>query len=204
MRKDLSHRLREDGGELKDLVLAGSGEPTSIPNLDDALRAIQNECAALRPTLPVKLFTNGRGLDRPAVNEPVGDFVQRGGQVWVKFDGASNETISLVNRRSFDAASHIDALWRFAKNHAIGLQTMLLRGPGLPDPARVADEITASVEEGLNLGAIISDVHILTLSRRPSEERMANVLTALSLGELEALAAKVRNTTGLRVSVYPA
>lgn len=204
MRDDLLLRLREDHGELKDIVLAGSGEPTTVPNLDDALGAIQSVCETLQLGLPVKLFTNGRHLGHDDVREAVGRFARRGGQVWVKLDGARDDTVALINGRRFDVTEHLRALWAFATDHAIGLQTMLLRGPGLPDPSRIVDEVVGAVQAGLAQGAHVSEMHLLTLSRSPADERAASVLTPLSLEDLESFAVRVRDATKLPVSVFPA
>ena len=204
MREDLVFRLREDKGELKDVVLAGSGEPTSVPNLGDALQAIQDECEAHRPQLPVKLFTNGRHLGQRSVGEAVGRFAERSGQVWVKLDGVQDETIRKVNGRSFDVESHLSALWDFASEHKIGIQTMLLRGPDLGDPGQIVDEVAMAIRAGLARGAMVSEVHLLTLSRRPSDERAAQVLESVPLRELEMFAGLVRGVTGLEVAVFPA
>jgi wyosine [tRNA(Phe)-imidazoG37] synthetase (radical SAM superfamily) len=204
MRDDLLLRLREDHGELKDIVLAGSGEPTAVPNLDDALEAIQNVCDTLQLRLPIKLFTNGRHLGHEDVREAVGRFARRGGQVWVKLDGARDDTVALINGRRFNVSEHLRALWAFASEHEVGLQTMLLRGPGLPDPSRVVDEVTIAVQAGISEGARVSEMHLLTLSRPPADERAAGVLTPVSLDDLESFAVRVREATKLPVAVFPA
>ncbi|MCL2824573.1 MAG: hypothetical protein FWD57_11330, partial [Polyangiaceae bacterium] len=188
----------------KDVVLAGSGEPTSIPNIYDALMTVQQCCRLHRPQLTLKLFTNGRQLCHRNVRESVGQFVENGGQVWVKLDGASVDTIGAVNGRVFDVESHLDALWGFAADHKIGLQTLLLHGPGLPKPELVVDEISAAVSNALKHGAQVSEMHLLTLSRRPSDPRMSEVLAPASLTDLEALAEIVRRNTSLPVAVFPA
>lgn len=204
MRDDLLLRLREDHGELKDIVLAGSGEPTTVPNLDDALDAIQNVCDTLQLRLPIKLFTNGRHLGHEDVREAVGRFARRGGQVWVKLDGARDDTVAVINGRRFNVREHLRALWAFASEHAVGLQTMLLHGPGLPDPGSVVDEVTGAVQSGLTQGARVTEVHLLTLSRPPADEGAAGVLTPVSLEDLESFAVRVREATKLPVAVFPA
>lgn len=204
MRDDLILRLRDDRGELKDIVLAGSGEPTSVPNLGEALEAIQDVCSTLQLTIPLRVFTNGRHLDRPDVRAAVGRWCDRGGQVWVKLDGATDDTVALINGRRFDVEAHLRALWSFATDHAVGLQTMLLRGPGLPNPARVVDEILGALKAGMATGAKISDLHLLTLSRPPADEQAAVVLQPVPPEELASLAEKIRAETSLSVSVFPA
>lgn len=205
MRDDLLLRLRDDSGsELKDIVLAGSGEPTAVPNLGDALEAIQDVCSTLQLRIPVRIYTNGRHLRADDVREAVGRWCRRGGEVWVKLDGARDDTVALINGRRFDVEDHLRSVWGFAAEHDIGLQTMLLMGPGLPEPSRVVDEVIVALQTGLSSGARIREVHLITLSRRPSDDRAAEVLEAVEAGRLEELGERVRRETGLVVRTFPA
>lgn len=205
MRDDLIMRLREDrSGQLKDIVLAGSGEPTSVPNLGEALDAIQDVCSTLQLGIPMRLFTNGRHLSRQEVREAVGRWSDRGGEIWVKFDGAQDNTVALINGRRFDVGEHLRELWAFAAKHEVGLQTMLFRGPGIPAPESIVREVVDALKAGFASGARVTELHLLTLSRVPSDPRAAEVLSPLSLEELEALAEEIRAQTQLSVSVFPA
>lgn len=205
VRDDLLQRLREDrGGELKDIVLAGAGEPTSVPNLGEALEAIQDVCATLHLDLPLRIFTNGRHLGREETRASVARWCERGGEVWVKLDGASEDTLAIVNGRRFDVADHLRTIWSFAREHAIGVQSMLLRGPGIPPVEQVFEEVAGALDQGLASGAKVFAVHLLTLSRLPADERAAEVLDPVGDAELESMADVLRERTGLPVSVFPA
>ncbi len=203
VRDDLQIRLRQDKGELRDIVLAGSGEPTSVPNLGDALTAIQDTCLELGVAIPQKIFTNGRHLGTESVRSAVSNWCRRGGQVWVKLDGASAKSVKAINGRSFDVDAHMQGVWSFALEHQIGLQTMLLIGPGIDSPESIVAEVVGALKEGLTQGAQVSEVHLLTLSRRPSDETAARVLRDLSEHRLEELAGVIRRQTGLGVRVFP-
>ncbi|HNS99679.1 MAG TPA: hypothetical protein PLJ27_13505 [Polyangiaceae bacterium] len=203
MREDLRLRLQQDNGELKDIVLAGSGEPTMVPNLADALEAIVDVRDELRCPLPIKLFTNGRHLGKDAVHQAVGRFAQRGGQVWIKLDGASEETLATINGRRFAVQEHLRDLWQFAKQHPVGLQTLLCHGPGLPDPSHVVEEVTHAIAEGLSQGARITEIHLLTLSRRPADERAASRLQPVPLASLEEFALQIQKVISIPILVFP-
>ncbi|MCU0692366.1 MAG: hypothetical protein MUF54_13280 [Polyangiaceae bacterium] len=205
MRDDLILRLREDTAEeLRDLVLAGSGEPTSVPNLAQALDAIQNVLETLGTTIPMRIFTNGRHFGRDDVTRALAAWCDRGGEVWVKLDGACADTVAAINGRRFDVREHLDATWSFAMQHPIGIQTMLFRGPGIPPVDRVVSELVEALRQGLARGAGIREVHVLTLSRRPSDPAVANVLEVLGQDELQGLSLRICQATGLRVHAYPA
>ena len=205
MRDDLLERLREDSNRaLKDIVLAGAGEPTSVPNLGEALGAIQDVCATMRIDFPLRIFTNGRHLGHAETRTAVARWCERGGEVWVKLDGATEQTLMAVNGRRFDVEEHLRTIWSFASEHSVGVQAMFFRGPGIPATERVFKEVAEALEEGLASGAKVFEVHLLTLSRPPADTKAAEVLEPVSGVELEAMAEKLRDRTGLRVSVFPA
>lgn len=202
--RELRRRLATDKTELKDIVLAGSGEPTAIPNLPEALVAIQHVCNELAPLIPRKIFTNGRHMHVAEVHEALERWCNGQGQLWFKLDGASEASVGAINRRSFDVVAHLNGIWNFAKTHEIGLQTMMLRGTGLPDPAAVLGELINAIATAIALGAKITQWHLLTISRVPADENAARILTDLSERELNELAERARTKTGLEVLVYPA
>lgn len=202
--RELRRRLTTDKAELKDIVLAGSGEPTTIPNLPEALAAIEHVCEELCPLIPRKVFTNGRHIHIAEVRKALERWCNGQGQLWVKFDGASEASVGAINRRRFDVGTHLQSIWDFAKIHEIGLQTMMLRGPGLPDPAAVLDELVNATVAATAQGAKIKQWHLLTISRVPADENAARVLSDLSERELNGFAERARMKTGLEVFIFPA
>ena len=205
MRDDMLLRLREDTtGELKDIVLAGAGEPTAVPNLGDCLEAIQDLAGTLQLGIPLRIFTNGRHLDRDDVAAAMGRWCERGGEVWVKLDGADDDTLALINGRRFDVASHLRVLWAFAARHEIGLQTMLVTAQGLPSIDRVVNEVLGALEQAKEIGAKIRELHLLTLSRPPADPQAAQVLRPVPQEELERHATRIQDATGVTVIPFPA
>lgn len=205
LRNELTNKLRSLGAdELRDLVLAGSGEPTSVPNVADALRAIRGVCDDAGFQRPRRIFTNGRHLNRVEIAETLVDWVGWGGEVWVKLDGATEATIEAVNGRRFEVARHLEGIWGLARRCEIGVQTMVVRGPSLPEPAAAVKEVAEAIATGLNGGAKIRELHLITLSRVPSDAAQASVLRAVEAAELRGLAEEMARLTGLSVQAYGA
>jgi wyosine [tRNA(Phe)-imidazoG37] synthetase (radical SAM superfamily) len=190
--------------ELRDLVFAGSGEPTAAPNFDEAAGVITEVCRSARFDRPMRIFTNGRHLDQARVCDALEQWVDAGGEIWVKLDGASDATLEAVNGRKLDAAKHLEGLWQFARRREVGIQTMLIEGEGLASAESVAEEVIDAVAAGLARGARVKAAHLLTLARIPSAPEQAERLRAISDERLENLARRMRDRTRLSVTVYGA
>lgn len=202
---ELALKLRAEGAkELRDLVLAGSGEPTSVPNAPDAFLAIRQACDDAGFRMPRRIFTNGRHLGQRAVADALAAWSGWGGEIWVKLDAVREDSFELVNGRRFNAAAHLAGIRRLAQACPIGLQIMLFRGPGIPAPAQSLSEIAEVIASDLAAGARIREVHIITLSRVPSNPASAASLQPIEADELAGLGAQLAARTGLPVSTFPA
>lgn len=205
LEQELGARLRSaDAAALKDLVLAGSGEPTAVPNFAEALASIERVCSQQSFTQPRRTFSNGRHLSKTEVFSALCAWMQHGGEVWIKLDGATADTIATINRRRFDVSTHLAHIWRLAAQHPVGIQTLVVEGPQLPKPEAVVHEVTDALAAGLSSGAKLREIHLLTLSRVPSEAEQAAALKPVEAAELERLGQAMARRLGLTVRVYPA
>ena len=205
LRAGLRERLSSpDAPQLRDLVLAGSGEPSGAIGFPAALQAIESVCRETGFDRPRRIFTNGRHLDSPEVAQAFSDWIAGGGEVWVKLDGATSEVLSLVNGRTIDAAAHLGAIWRFARLHPIGVQSMFIEGEGLPPADEVAAGVVEAIGAAVDQGAKLTAVHLLTLARTPSDSVQAARLRPVSAERLEGFASRLRDRSRLPVTIYPA
>ena len=201
--KDLRERLQAETGDLKDLVFAGSGEPTAVPNFAAAIDAVEQVCRAHNFDRPRRIFSNARHLHRDEVWTALDGWCERGGELWIKFDGATDNAVERVNGRRFSVSEHLQRVWRFASHRPIGLQTMLLRGPSLAPPQQMLEQLVQALTPAIRDGARIVQWHLLTISRRPADDQMARELAPVELDELQRLASDAAQATGLVVQVYP-
>jgi wyosine [tRNA(Phe)-imidazoG37] synthetase (radical SAM superfamily) len=205
LRAELERKLSSAlAPSLRDLVLAGSGEPTAATNLAEVVDAVLETIRAARFAGPLRIFTNGRHFSDAAVAESLLRWAREGGEIWVKLDGGTTETLSRMSGRRLDAAMHLEPIWRFAASHALGVQSMLVIGPSLPTPHDVVDEIASALGDGLSRGAKITEVHLLTLSRSPADPERAAALRPVGREELARYATVIRRRTGLAVRVFGA
>jgi wyosine [tRNA(Phe)-imidazoG37] synthetase (radical SAM superfamily) len=205
LRQELLAKLRtEAASELRDLVLAGSGEPTSVPNAAAALEAIRAACDEASFLLPRRIFTNGRHLAQPAVFEALLAWAAWGGELWVKLDAIRSGAFEAINGRRFDVPAHLAGIWRLAAATPIGVQTMLLRGPSQPDPAQTIADLGDAMAAALSDGAQIREVHLITLSRVPSDPHSATVLHPVEADELASFGRDLADRCGLPVRTFAA
>ena len=84
---------------IKDIAMAGNGEPTSLKNFDDAVKLIgdiANE-NGIFPKSHFVLITNGSLIHRETVQKGLKILNAFGGEIWFKMDSATKEGRSLVN-----------------------------------------------------------------------------------------------------------
>ena len=84
---------------IKDIAIAGNGEPTSLENFDVAVSMIGDIATELGifPDSHFVLITNGSLIHRPKVQAGLKALNDFGGEVWFKMDSGTPEGRALVN-----------------------------------------------------------------------------------------------------------
>ncbi len=84
---------------IKDIAIAGNGEPTSLVNFDIAVKLIGEIATELGvfPNSHFVLITNGSLIHRPTVQSGLKVLNDFGGEVWFKMDSGTNEGRALIN-----------------------------------------------------------------------------------------------------------
>ncbi len=84
---------------IKDIAIAGNGEPTSLENFDVAVSMIGDIATELGifPDSHFVLITNGSLIHRPTVQAGLKVLKDFGGEVWFKMDSGTPEGRALVN-----------------------------------------------------------------------------------------------------------
>jgi wyosine [tRNA(Phe)-imidazoG37] synthetase (radical SAM superfamily) len=186
-----------------DVVLAGGGEPTLAMNLAEVLGEVERVCERTGFAKPRRIYTNGLHVATQAVQIALVDWASRGGEIWVKLDAVSEQVLLHLWRTRLTVAVHVAGIWDLAKRCPIGIQTMMMRGPGLLPIQETARQIAAAIAEGLALGAKVKEVQLIAPSRPPGDPVAAKGIVPASAGELEEAARIVRETTALPVVIFP-
>ena len=84
---------------IKDIAIAGNGEPTSLANFDEAVQVIAHIATenSIFPKSHFVLITNGSLIHRETVQNGLKILNDFSGEVWFKMDSATKEGRALVN-----------------------------------------------------------------------------------------------------------
>lgn len=186
--------------EIKDIAFSGDGEPTMIPNFHECVRAVvEVKLAEGLAQTKIVLITDAAGLDKADVRRGLELMDRHQGEIWGKLDAGTEAYYRLVNRTHVAFDRILKNLLETARVRPIVIQSLFLRVHGHGMPPAELEAYCARLNEMLQQGAQLKEVHAYTVAR-PTPEPYA---TALSAEELEALAQTIRQRTGLVVHTFP-
>ena len=185
---------------IKDIAIAGNGEPTSLRNFAEAVTLIGEIATELGvfPDSHYVLITNGSLIHQPRVQEGLKALNRYGGQVWFKFDSATGQGRSLINNSAQSLNSAINNLAIACELCPTTLQTCLLDydGHGLSDTEKQA-YLNALI--AIKTRCQLSDIMLYTIAR-PSMQPEAPLLKALPAEIMNDFSSEIRQL-GFKVTV---
>jgi len=184
---------------LRDIALSGDGEPTTLPEFS---RVIEMIARVKPPGCKIVLITDGGGLDRPEVKRGLALMDLNDGEIWGKLDAGTEEYFRRVNRTTIPFARILKNLAGAARERPIVIQSLFFKIHGVgPDAA----EIAAYCQRLKEIGNIRL-VQVYTLARRAMTivDGMPawKFCAALTDGEVDQIAARVRRETGLAAESF--
>jgi wyosine [tRNA(Phe)-imidazoG37] synthetase (radical SAM superfamily) len=104
--------IDQDKRTIKDIAIAGNGEPTTLKEFDRAVKLIGNIAkeAGIFPSSDFILITNGSLLHQPRVQEGLLRLNQFGGEVWFKLDSATEKGRRLINNSAQSCSAALQNL----------------------------------------------------------------------------------------------
>ncbi len=120
--------------KIHDIALSGNGEPTSAKEFEQVIELIgrvKNDFS-LPAELKVVLITNGSLIHRPAVQAGLKRMGELNGEVWFKFDRASNKERQRINNTSISLRKIQEHLRIAASLCPTWLQTCVFQLDGIP------------------------------------------------------------------------
>lgn len=186
-------QVDEDKRVIKDIAISGNGESTSVKDFDKAVALIGKVAreVGVLPHSNFVLITNGSLLHRVCVQNGLKILEEYGGEVWFKFDSATEEGRALMNNAGQNRQSSIKNLLLSASLCPTKLQTCLLdydkRGLSSGEKSAYLD-LLGSIKEK---GCVLKCVMLYTMAR-PSLQPESGRLEKLSLEILNAFADEIR------------
>ena len=194
-------QVDEDKQVIKDIAIAGNGEPTSLKDFPRAVELIGKIAteAGVFPRSNYVLITNGSLLHQTRVQAGLKSLNSYGGEVWFKLDSATEEGRALINNSGQSCKASVENLMLSAKLCTTKLQTCLVDydNQGLSDKERLAYlDLLGSIKKS---GCNVQQVMLYTIAR-PSLQPEAERLAPLPAETLNELADEIR-LLGFEVSV---
>jgi len=124
--------VAEDQRVIKDIAIAGNGEPTSLKEFPAAVALIGQIATELGvfPASKFVLITNGSLIHHTRVREGLKILRQYGGEVWFKFDAADEAQRKRINNAAQGTEAAIQNLVVSSKLCATKIQTCLFACQG--------------------------------------------------------------------------
>ena len=186
-------QVDEDKRVIKDIAIAGNGEPTSLKEFPKAVELIGKIATEVGvfPNSNYVLITNGSLVHQAKVQEGLKILKSYGGEVWFKLDSATEEGRALINNAAQSCKASLEILMLSAKLCPTKLQTCLFDydHQGLSEKEKIAylDLLGRIKKSGCNL----QQVMLYTIAR-PSLQPEADRLAPLPAETLHAFADDIR------------
>lgn len=184
---------------LNDIAFSGDGEPTTYRNFDQIIDGV----AAMKrrrhlDDVKLVLITNASMFHREAVQRGLELLDCNEGEIWAKLETGTEAYYELIERTRIPFRQVLQNITAAAIVRPIVIQSMFLRLDGEPPPPAEIEAYIDRLREILAAGGQIKLVQIYTVARRPAESSVE----ALTNEEVDAVAARVRERTGLATEGY--
>jgi len=193
--------IPESSRNIRDIAIAGNGEPTTCREFDQVVEIIGNIAAesGLLHKIKTVLITNGSLMHRPAVNEGIEKLSQLNGEVWFKLDSATNAGLRLINNAGILITRVGNNLKLCADLCPTWIQTCVFVLDGNPPSTEEQDAYIKFISELMKDETPLKGIQLYGIAREPHQQE-APRLSRLPLDWLEKYAEKIR-TTGIEVKV---
>jgi wyosine [tRNA(Phe)-imidazoG37] synthetase (radical SAM superfamily) len=184
---------------LNDIAVSGDAEPTTCPRFAEAIEV----CAAARcdnglDDVKLVLITNATQLHQDRVRRGLEVMDRNNGEVWAKLDAGTPEAYTRINRSAVPFDRILANIRQTARHRPIVIQSLFMRVDGQPPTEAELSAYAARLTEITAAGGQVKLVQVYTVSRPPAESFVASLADA----EVDAIAQRVRDETGLPVEAF--
>ena len=182
---------------IKDICIAGDGEPTLSPNFAAAIEVVSRLRSrhGLLQSSDFVVITNGSRVQHPATANALKMLKLEGGQVWFKIDAGNDVDRIAINQTQGSNGRLIAAFVAATKIVPTWIQTMAVH------PHTNIQAVADLIREALAAGALPEGILLYGL-KRPSHQPGGATLKPFSGAELESAGEVLRAATQLEVRVF--
>ncbi len=193
--------IPETSRHIRDIAIAGNGEPTSCNQFDQVVGLIGNITAEFELLHKIKtiLITNGSLIHSPAVRNGIERLSQLNGEIWFKLDSATNAGLRLINNAGISIIRVANNLKLSAKLCPTWIQTCVFALDERPPSNEEQHAYIKFISGLLEFGTPLKGIQLYGIARQ-SYQPEAPRLSRLPLAWLEEYAEKIR-TTGIDVKI---
>lgn len=158
------------GHPLKDICIAGDGEPTMIKALPEVISNIIHIKNKFGLTdCKIVLLTNGTRTHRDDLMAVYPEFFNNNGEIWFKLDAWNQESLTKINRSHVSFEKILEHLKKVGKQFPIVLQSCLFNWENQPLTDTYYDDYLELIQSLLDQKVQLKLVQLYTLARKPAE-----------------------------------
>lgn len=184
---------------LNDIAFSGDGEPTTFKNID----AIVGRVADLKRSrglhdVKLVMITNATMFHRPVVQKALAIMDENQGEIWAKLDAGTDAYYHMIERTTIPFGRVLENLLIAARVRPIVIQSLFMKVNGEGPSSAEIDAYCERLREIVSAGGAIRSVQVYTVARKPAEA----IVEPLADADVEAIARKVRESTGLEAESF--
>lgn len=162
------------GEALKDISIAGDGEPTLKKELPDIIhQALQVRDHYHFQEVKLNLFTNGSGLDKQPLQAAFQELYENNGEIWFKLDFWNRESYDLINRSKVSHLKILENLKQTGEKYPLVIQSCFFSWNGQAFSQEIYQAYVDLILDLLDSGVQIKEIQSYTTARIPAEASVA-------------------------------
>lgn len=170
--QDYEAQGQYQGHQLKDISIAGDGEPTLYKELPQLLEGLIKRRSLSESSYKMVLFTNGTHLNRADLSPLWPQYFAQQGEVWFKLDFWDQHSFERANGKRTEHQAILTRLLSFGRSHPVTLQTCFFRHQDEPVNLDFADLWSDQLLGLLAQGLQVREIQVYTLARKPTDPRL--------------------------------
>ncbi|PCI29188.1 MAG: hypothetical protein COB67_04650 [SAR324 cluster bacterium] len=158
------------GHQLKDISIAGDGEPTTVKELPEILESmIRLKQQYHLDTCKLVLFSNGTQIDREDLRAIWPQFFKHNGEVWFKLDYWDEASLKRINRTKSSFDQLLKNLIQLGREYPLVLQSCFFSWKGQAFSPEQYQPYLDLIQRLTQEGVQIKLIQAYTLARVPAE-----------------------------------